>query len=91
MARDGHIVIGPYNEFGELWQNHEHDACNGVQLDDDSYAYVSTTEAPHTVGCWGPATQTSSCAEECEEIDWNWIETGSIKLTVTASLIITFF
>ena len=67
MARDGHIVIGPYNEFGELWQNHEHDACNGVQLEDGSYAYVSATEAPHTVGCWGPAT------DICD-IDWDSIK-----------------
>ena len=53
LALDGHRVLGPYNADGELWSADEHDYCNGVYLTDGSYAYVSTTYAPYTVGCWG--------------------------------------
>ena len=53
LALDGHRVLGPYNSDGELWSAEELDYCNGVYLSDGSYAYVSTTYAPYTVGCWG--------------------------------------
>ena len=53
LAIDGNPLLGPYNSDGELWTADELDKCNGVILDDGSYAYVSTTFAPYTVGCWG--------------------------------------
>jgi len=54
LALDGHIIVGPYNEDGELWSCEEHDVCNGVFLSDNSYAYVMTYTFPYVVGCWGP-------------------------------------
>ena len=53
IALDGNIVLGPYNFEGELWDTNEHDFCNTVVLADGSYAYVTTTYPPYTVGCWG--------------------------------------
>ena len=53
LAIDGNRLLGPYNSDGELWTADELDKCNGLLLDDGSYAYVSTTFAPYTVGCWG--------------------------------------
>lgn len=32
LARDGHTIIGPYNDDGELWSCDDHDICNGVFL-----------------------------------------------------------
>lgn len=55
LARDGHVIKGPYNAAGELWGCDDHDICNGAFLSDGSYAYVTTTTFPYTVGCWGPA------------------------------------
>lgn len=55
IARDGHVIKGPYNSNGELWQCDDHDVCNGAFLNDGSYAYVTTTTFPYVVGCWGPA------------------------------------
>lgn len=55
VAMDGHVIYGPYNSDGELWECGETDACNGFYLDDGSYGYASTTYFPYTVGCWGPA------------------------------------
>jgi hypothetical protein len=55
LARDGHVVFGPYNSDGELWSCDDVDQCNGFFLDDGSYGYASTTFFPYTVGCWGPA------------------------------------
>lgn len=55
LARDGHVIFGPYNGDGELWTCDDVDQCNGFFLDDGSYGYASTTFFPYTVGCWGPA------------------------------------
>lgn len=56
LARDGHVIIGPYNTNGELWACDEHDFCNGTFLADGSYAYVLSQTFPYVVGCWGPGT-----------------------------------
>ena len=32
LARDGHVIKGPYNANGELWACDEHDICNGTYL-----------------------------------------------------------
>jgi hypothetical protein len=55
IAKDGHVIFGPYNANGELWACDDLDFCNGFFLTDTSYAYASTTFFPYTVGCWGPA------------------------------------
>lgn len=67
LARDGHVIVGPYNADGELWTCEEHDVCNGTFIDDESYVYVSTSTFPYIVGCWGPGTSdyvavASSCS-----------------------------
>lgn len=53
IARDGHIIVGPYNSSGELWGCDDVDVCNGVFLSDESYGYALTTKFPYSVGCWG--------------------------------------
>ena len=55
LARDGHVIKGPYNSDGETWDCDEHDICNGTFLSDGSYAYVATETFPYIIGCWGPA------------------------------------
>lgn len=55
LAKDGHVIYGPYNEFGEVWQCDDLDFCNGFFLPDATYGYASTAYWPYTVGCWGPA------------------------------------
>jgi hypothetical protein len=54
IAKDGHLIYGPYNESGREWACSERDACNGRFFPDGSYGYVSTKEHPYIVGCWGP-------------------------------------
>ena len=41
LAKDGHIIVGPYNKNGDTWACDEHDVCNGTFLD-GQYVYVST-------------------------------------------------
>lgn len=55
IAKDGHVIYGPYNRWGEIWECEDLDYCNGFFLPDTSYGYASTTFFPYTVGCWGPA------------------------------------
>jgi hypothetical protein len=55
LAKDGHMIVGPYNEKGELWTCDDVDMCNGVFLSNGSYVYASTTFFPYVLGCFGPA------------------------------------
>ena len=48
---DGHVIYGPYNIAGELWDWDDVDVCNGFFHTDGSYNYASTTFFPYTVGC----------------------------------------
>ena len=65
IAKDGHVIYGPYNEDGELWACGDVDLCNGFTLDDGSYGYASTGFYPFTVGCWGPAPNAQTHALSC--------------------------
>ena len=56
IARDGHIIVGPYNSSGTQWTCDDHDICNGAFID-GQYVYVSTGTFPYLVGCWGPGPQ----------------------------------
>lgn len=56
IAKDGHLIFGPYNYYGELWSCDDVDICNGFFLKDSSYGYATTSFFPYTVGCWGPAS-----------------------------------
>eukprot|EP00662_Eupelagonemidae_sp_cell21_P057658 gene57658-biopygen108402 len=56
IAKDGHILYGPYDDSGRLWQTSNVDACNGAWSSDlKDYFYVSTRWHPYLVGCLGPA------------------------------------
>ena len=61
LARDGHVIVGPYNKDGELWACDEHDICNGTFID-GTYVYVATETFPYIVGCWGPAHEQTVAA-----------------------------
>ena len=58
ISKDGHVMYGPYDESGELWQPHAVDACNGAwssSPDSSDYFYVGTRWHPYLVGYQGPA------------------------------------
>ena len=67
LAKDGHVIYGPYNSDGELWTCEDTDICNGFFLDDGSYGYGSTGHFPYTVGCWGPGPNAAEEAVSCSE------------------------
>ena len=56
LAKDGHVLYGPYDEVGKLWQTDEVDACNGAwSADRSDFYYVGTQWHPYLVGCLGSA------------------------------------
>ena len=79
LAKDGHMVAGPYNEKGELWTCEEVDLCNGTFLDSGSYVYASTAFFPYVLGCYGPA-QDHSFKAKCSTTACE----GSIALSAGA-------
>lgn len=56
IAKDGHLIYGPFKSDGSLWQPCDVDICNGV-IEGTSYNYVATLFFPYTVGCWGPGNK----------------------------------
>ena len=69
IALDGHIIVGPYNEDGELYVCADLDGCNGTFLSDNSYAYVMSRKFPYIVGCWGSASPITTPVESTCSID----------------------
>eukprot|EP00347_Sterkiella_histriomuscorum_P014134 403362035 len=64
LAKDGKIIYGPYNQFGQLWQSCDVDVCNG-RIINGHYSYVTTLFYPYYVGCWGPGNIAKNLAPEC--------------------------
>ena len=66
IAKDGHLLVGPWNDEGSLWTCDQHDICNGRVDSNGNYVYVATGTFPYHVGCWGPAakqTYPADCSE----------------------------
>jgi len=58
IAKDGHVLYGPFDENGDVWETDEVDACNGAwssDQDKSDYFYVATRWHPYLVGCLGPS------------------------------------
>ena len=83
LARDGHVIVGPWNADGELWSCEDHDVCNGTFIADGSYVYVTTSTFPYVVGCWGPGTSDySSVAASCSTNSCSTLVAGGIVQAV---------
>ena len=55
LAKDGHVIIGPYKPDGTTW-GCDRDVCNGAFVN-GSYVYVGSDHFPYVVGCWGPGPE----------------------------------
>lgn len=76
IARDGHLIYGPYKDAINLWQPTEVDICNG-KIINGKYAYVMTFFFPYTVGCYGPATNSYEFSPSCSVNTRNILITGN--------------
>jgi len=55
LARDGHIIYGPFDSTGTEFQGETKvDPCNGAFTTDGTYVYVAQKTFPYVVGCFGP-------------------------------------
>lgn len=56
IAKDGHILYGPYRDDGLTWEPDEVDICNGAWTDDlEEFFYPGTHWHPYGPGCLGSA------------------------------------
>lgn len=86
LARDGHIIYGPYDSTGALFQgNTKVDACNGAFTTDGTYVYVAQTTWPYIVGCFGPPTQTDLTTDATPVCSTNARTVKKTHLDYTAS------
>lgn len=58
LAKDGHIIYGPYTSAGTLVADCDVDVCNGAWIN-GVYGYYATPFHPYFVGCFGPGTNTT--------------------------------
>lgn len=59
IAKDGHVIYGPYLASGQLITSGV-DICNGMFYDLlGNYAYFATTKYPYITGCFGPTNYPS--------------------------------
>jgi hypothetical protein len=59
IAKDGHVIYGPYLSNGQLITTGV-DMCNGMFYDSfGNYAYFATTKYPYITGCFGPGNYPS--------------------------------
>lgn len=64
LAKDGHIIWGPYTSSGSLFSACDLDYCNGATID-GVYGYAATAYHPYLPSCYGPATSRGSYQQEC--------------------------
>ena len=55
LAKDGHVIMSPYNSEGVLRESCDVDICNGYQ-EQGEYYYSFTTFHPYILGCYGPGS-----------------------------------
>ncbi len=59
IAKDGHVIYGPYLSNGNTLSS-GFDICNGMFYDSiGNYAYFATTKFPYITGCFGPGNYPS--------------------------------
>ncbi|UJR25030.1 hypothetical protein I4U23_006390 [Adineta vaga] len=59
IAKDGHVIYGPYLNTGEVVSSGV-DICNGMFYDSiGNYGYFATTKFPYITGCFGPGNYPS--------------------------------
>lgn len=59
IAKDGHVIYGPYTSAGTQVTS-GFDICNGMFYDSiGNYAYFATTTYPYITGCFGPGNYPS--------------------------------
>lgn len=59
VAKDGHIIYGPYKDAsGNLYKDCDVDMCSGIRLG-TGYAYIASTKFSYIAGCWGPSNSPS--------------------------------
>lgn len=99
IAKDGHVIYGPYNADDELWSCDDVDLCNGFFLADGAYAYATTTFFPYVVGCWGPGPAAPDSGVYLHEHMPSCTSSGcgadaflgvSFSITVVSALIATY-
>lgn len=68
IAKDGHVIWGPYNQNSDgdfnPWKACDVDLCNGAYVN-GNYGYAATLFHPYTVGCWGPGSSPNDIGQMC--------------------------
>lgn len=57
IAKDGHLIWGPYDSSSNEWLGCDVDVCNG-RIVGGHYGYVATEFFPYIIGCYGPGSFT---------------------------------
>jgi hypothetical protein len=67
VAKDGHMLLGPYDDNGLHFDCRTYDQCGGTYSSDGSYVYIFSERYPYSMNCFGPAqpqTYVPSCTSD---------------------------
>jgi hypothetical protein len=65
IAKDGHLIYGPYRSDGTLITD-GFDICNGMFFDSvGNYGYFVTNTFPYVIGCFGPSNYPQNLQPNC--------------------------
>jgi YHYH protein len=96
IAKDGHMILGPYDYTGSQFDCTEFDQCGGVYSNDGSYVYIFNNVYPYINNCFGPAEDLvyeASCSSNvCSSYDSSSVFVSAFQaLFVMAVSIALFF
>lgn len=89
LAKDGHMILGPYHDDGTLYDCTAYDQCGGTTSADGSYVYIFSNKYPYINDCYGPAPPKVYQAS-CSQNTCIWQSSG-LSLTALISSVIMVF
>jgi len=96
IAKDGHLILGPYDADGSQFDCTTFDQCGGTYSDDGSYVYIFNNVYPYVNDCFGPAEdlvyEASCTTNVCSSYDSSsvFVSAFSAFFVLAASIVLLF-
>lgn len=96
IARDGHLLLGPYNYKGSQFDCTDFDQCAGTYSNDGSYVYIFNNVYPYVNNGWGPCGdlvyEASCTTNTCSSYDSSsvFVSAFSAFVVLAASIVLLF-
>jgi hypothetical protein len=96
IAKDGHLLLGPYDYTGSQFDCTSFDQCGGTYSNDGSYVYIFNNVYPYINNCFGPGEdlvyEASCTTNACSSYDSSsvFVSAFSAFFVLAASIVLLF-